>query len=165
MEENSIYLMLKKELEHMEKRISQNLSGGFWILLVFNICAGISSFHINWFTIFSTLLIIWLNYMLTHSMKKMLILDGILVILSQAALWHYYECWLKAQEHIDVGASIMQLFIIVILLLDLITVQLMMTWSFIRQKKKRKAWVMVYLILVAEPVLLFILFIFLAYIT
>ncbi len=57
----------------MEKRISQNLSGGFCILLVFNICAGISSFHINWFTIFSTLLIIWLNYMLTHSMKKMLI--------------------------------------------------------------------------------------------
>lgn len=149
----------------MEKRIKQNLCGGFSILLVFNICAGIGSFHINWFTIFSTLLMIWLNYMLTYSMKKMLILDGILVILSQFALWNYYVRWLKAQEQIDVGASLMQLFIIVILLLDLIAVQLMMTWSFIRQKKKRKALVMVYLILVAEPILLFILFIFLAYIT
>ncbi len=149
----------------MGKKISQNLSGGFCILLVFNIFAGISSFHINWFTIFSTMLIIWLNYMFTHSMKKMLILDGILVILSQAALWHYYECWLKAQEQIDVGASLIQLFIIVVLLLDLIAVQLMMTWLFVRQKKKKKALVMVELILVAEPILLFILFIFLAHVT
>lgn len=149
----------------MGKKISQNLRRGFWILLVFNICAGISSFHINWFTIFSTMLIIWLNYMFTHNMKKMLILDGILVILSQTALWRYYECWLKAQEHVDVGASLMQLFIIVVLLLDLIAVQIMMTWLFVRQKKKKKALVMVELMLVAEPILLFILFIFLAHIT
>lgn len=105
----------------------------FWILLVVEVCLGI---FWCWAFGFLTFLLIWLNYMCTPNMKKMLILDVVLVAATQAGMWYEYYNWLQTTEVIDVGASLMQLGYILFFMAHGFFINAMMSWSFFRKKQK-----------------------------
>lgn len=114
----------------------------FWILLAVNVCVG---FLGGWVSFVSSLLcsflLIWLNYRYTSERKKMLLLDVVLLVSTQAGLWLSYLSWLRNTENIDVGASLIQMFNILVFLADGFFILVMFTWSFIVSGKKKAAWI------------------------
>lgn len=85
----------------------------FWVLLAANIVPGII-WRLGMWDILLALFLIWLNYIVTHDLKKMLMLD--------------------------VGATLMQLFILFNLIFCSFMVMVMMTWYFIMHKREKEAW-------------------------
>lgn len=71
----------------------------------------------------------------------MLLLDVVLLVSTQAGLRLSYLSWLRNTESIDVGASLMQLFNILVFLADGFFILVMLTWSFIVSGKKKAAWI------------------------
>lgn len=105
----------------------------FLLLLIIEVCLGI---FWCWFFGFLAFLFIWLNYMCTSNMKKMLILDVALLAATQAGMWHEYYDWLRTTEVIDVGASLMQLGYILFFLAHGFFITAMMCWSYFRKDNK-----------------------------
>lgn len=110
----------------------------FWMLLIGNMCLGIFWNRLFFFVAF---IFIWLNYMFTSDMKRMLILDVVLLVATQAGAWYEYYEWLQNTETIDIGASIMQLINILCFLAHGFFILAMMTWSFIQKKRKVAAYI------------------------
>lgn len=110
----------------------------FWILLVVNVSAG---FFYTW-GMLTTIVLIWLNYQFTSSMKKMMVLDSIFVVTAQVMGWISYASYaeeLQRTNPTDVGAVIMGLINIVHLVASLFLILVMMTWSFYINGKKKQA--------------------------
>lgn len=111
----------------------------FWVLLAANIVPGILWRWGMW-DILLALFLIWLNYIVTHDLKKMLMLDVMQLIFTQAGVWRAYYIWLGEQVTVDVGATLMQLFIIFHFIICSFMVMVMMTWYFIMHKREKEAW-------------------------
>lgn len=105
----------------------------FLILLVVEVCLGL--FWCWLFGLFAFFLI-WLNYMCTPTMKKMLLLDVVLLAATQGGMWYEYYDWLRTTEVIDVGASLMQLGNLLFFLAHGFFINTMISWSFFRKKQQ-----------------------------
>lgn len=110
----------------------------FFILLVVEVCLGI--FWCWPFGLFA-FFFLWLNYMCTPTMKKMLLLDAVLLAATQAGMWYEYYDWLRTTEVIDVGASLMQLGNLLFFLAHGFFITAMMCWSYFRKKHKVAAYI------------------------
>lgn len=67
----------------------------FWILLGVNACLGI---FLGWISLLLSYVFIWLNYKFSSKMKKMLILDAILLASTQAGAWVSLFRWMNQEE-------------------------------------------------------------------
>ena len=112
---------------------------GFWILLSVEVCMGVLWHQLPFLmNLLFPFFFIWLNYYLfTSDMKKMLILDVVLVVATQAGMRYEYYNWLQTTEVIDfVGASLMQLGYILFFMAHGFFINAMMSLSFFRKKQK-----------------------------
>lgn len=110
----------------------------FWILLAVNVCVGFLGGWISFVSsLLSSFLLIWLNYRYTSERKKMLLLDVVLLVSTQAGLWLSYLSWLRNTESIDIGASLIQMFNILAFLADDFFILVMVIWSYIVNRKRK----------------------------
>lgn len=114
----------------------------FWFLLAGNLI--IALFHM--WGMLATVLLFALNYRftfgMTSSMKKMLVLDGTLLITSQTVGWISYLTYageVSRTNSADEGAVIIGLINIVHLVASLFLILGMMIWSFYIDGKKKQA--------------------------
>ncbi len=107
----------------------------FWFLLAVNLGAGL--FYI--WGMFATIILVWLNYQFTFSMKKMIVLDSVYVISVQVIGWISYIEELQRAAPEDVGATIIGLLNIVHLVISLFLILVMMIWSFCINGKRKQA--------------------------
>lgn len=109
------------------------------ILSALNLALGMGGMlFASWWSVLLHPILIWVNYMFAEgktSVKKMLMLDGILVLGAHLAGWFNYHQWRIENEILDIGASIFQLIIILVLFFDAFLVLGMMLWSFLIRKK------------------------------
>lgn len=110
----------------------------FWIALVLDICLVFVGVRVSFLLSF---LFIWMNYSCAPNMKKMLILDAVLLVSTQTCMWLDYIIRLKNTELVDIGASLTQMFNILAFLADVLFILVMVTWSFIMNGKRKAAWI------------------------
>ncbi|MCM1244577.1 MAG: hypothetical protein NC293_02910 [Roseburia sp.] len=112
----------------------------FWFLLAVNLGVGIL-YGWTWGMI-ATFLLIGANYKFTSGMKKMLVLDGVLVVSTQVKSWIGYRMYVEELHRTnseDVGPTIMGMINIVDLIISIFLIMAVMVWAFAVKKKKKQA--------------------------
>lgn len=109
----------------------------FWILLCVNACLGI---FLGWISLILSYVFIWLNYKFISQMKKMLILDAVLLASTQMGAWASLFRWMN-QEKIEGpwGPFILAVPYLLTLYFNVCLIFVMEAKVFMKQGKKKAA--------------------------
>lgn len=117
---------------------------GFWILFCINMCLA-ACFGLFWsgISIVFSFFFIWLNeYLFSADMKKMLVLDAVLLAFMQGGAWFSYVRWLGQEEAIDnLTAGLTQLSYLLTLYFHVCLILFFTAKSLFRKKRKKAACV------------------------